>query len=174
MDVLEHLPDPQGTMRLVLDLLKPDGIVLLQTPRFDPDKSYDELIASNHAFLAQFKELEHLHLFSISSLEKLFHGLDCPHVQFETAIFSKYDMFAVVSRQPLCIIPDEERVAALQALPSGRLMLALLDLYTRTEDLQYHADARLKILQDQAVEMEMLRKVAQERLDLISKLGRKS
>lgn len=171
MDVLEHLPDPLGTMRIALELLKPDGIMLLQTPRFDPDKSYADLLAGNHAFLTHFKELEHLHLFSMPSLEKFFHGLDCPHVQFEPAIFSQYDMFAAVSRQPLRIIPDEGRVAALQASSSGRLMLALLDLYTRAEDLQYHADARLKIVQEQTTEMEMLRKVAQERLDLIHQLG---
>lgn len=173
MDVLEHLPDPVGTMRIALDLLKPNGIMLLQTPRFDPDKSYKDLVDGNHAFLTHFKELEHLHLFSLQSLEKFFHELDCPHVQFEPAIFSKYDMFAVASRQPLRVIPDEERVAALQALPSGRLMLALLDLYTRAEDLQYHADARLKILQEQAVEMDMLRKAAEERLGVIQQLGRR-
>lgn len=172
MDVLEHLPDPVGTMRLALDLLKPDGIMLLQTPRFEPDKSYSDLVESKHAFLTHFKELEHLHLFSTHSLEKLFRGLGCSYIQFETAIFSQYDMFAVVSRQPLRVIPDEEQAAALQASPSGRLMLALLDLYTRAETLQYHADARLKILQEQAAEIEVLRKAARERLDLIERLQR--
>jgi SAM-dependent methyltransferase len=173
MDVLEHLPDPVGTMRIALDLLKPDGIMLLQTPCFDPDKTYEELVGMNHPFLTHFKELEHLYLFSLNSLRKLFHELGWDFIQFEPAIFSMYDMFAVVSRQPLRSIPIEDQVAALQSIPSGRMMLALLDLYNRAEDLQYHADARLKIVQEQTVEMELLRNVAQERLDLINRLNQK-
>ena len=34
MDVLEHLPDPVATMRHCIDLLTPDGFLLIQTPRF--------------------------------------------------------------------------------------------------------------------------------------------
>lgn len=172
MDVLEHLPDPVGTMCLALDLLKPDGMMLLQTPRYEPDKSYNDLLKANHPFLTHFKELEHLYLFSMQALEKLFRDLGCDYLQFEPAIFSHYDMFAVVSRQPLRPVPAEERVSALQARPTGRLLLALLDLYDRVEDLQYHADARLKIVREQSAEIELLRNVAQERLDLINRLSR--
>jgi 2-polyprenyl-3-methyl-5-hydroxy-6-metoxy-1,4-benzoquinol methylase len=173
MDVLEHLPDPVGTMRIALDLLKPGGFMLLQTPHFEPEKTYDELKSSQHPFLTHFKELEHLFLFSKQSLVKFFHGLGWEHVQFEPAIFSNYDMFAVISRQPLRAVPLEDQVKALQSLPSGRIVLALLDLYNRAEALQFHADARLKIVKEQEVEMEMLRKAAQERLDLINKLNQK-
>jgi 2-polyprenyl-3-methyl-5-hydroxy-6-metoxy-1,4-benzoquinol methylase len=170
MDVLEHLPDPVGTIRLALDLLKPDGLMLLQTPRYEPEKSYEEIIRTNHPFQAQFKEKEHLHIFSMQSLEKLFHDQGWGHVHFEKAIFSQYDMFAVVTKEPLRLIPTEERVAALQASPSGRLMLALLDLYDRAEEYQFHADARLKIVQEQSVEMDILRKAADERLEAIHQL----
>jgi SAM-dependent methyltransferase len=31
MDVIEHLPDPAGTMRRVASLLKPDGVLVVQT-----------------------------------------------------------------------------------------------------------------------------------------------
>lgn len=170
MDVLEHLPDPVGTMRIALDYLKPDGLMLIQTPRYDPKKNYDELVQTNHPFQTHFKELEHLHLFSMPSIAKLFRDLGWEHTHFEKAIFSHYDMFAVVTKEPLRLIPTEERVAALQALPSGRLMQALLDLYDRAEDLQYHADERLKIVQEQSAEMELLRKAAQDRLEVIQQL----
>lgn len=172
MDVLEHLPDPVETMHLALSLLKPDGIMLLQTPRYDLDKSYEELLEKNHPFLTHFKELEHLHLFSMQSLEKLFHDLGCGYLQFEPAIFSHYDMFALVSRQPLQPIPVEQQASALQSHPSGRLIQAILDLYNRADDLQHHADERLKIIQEQSAEIEMLRATAQERLDLINQLSR--
>ena len=35
-DVLEHLPDPRATVRASVSLLKPDGVLLVQTPRY-PD-----------------------------------------------------------------------------------------------------------------------------------------
>ncbi|MBI5934061.1 MAG: class I SAM-dependent methyltransferase [Chloroflexi bacterium] len=170
MDVLEHLPDPVGTMRAALDLLKPDGLMLIQTPCYDPEKSHEEIVRTNHPFLAQYKEKEHLHLFSMRSIAKLFHDQGWGHVHFERAIFSHYDMFAVVTKEPLRLIPTEERAAALQALPSGRLALALLDLYDRAENLQHHADERLKIVQQQSAEIEILRNAAQERLEAIERL----
>jgi 2-polyprenyl-3-methyl-5-hydroxy-6-metoxy-1,4-benzoquinol methylase len=170
MDVLEHLPEPVATMRTAVEFLKSNGMMLLQTPCFNPSKSYHNLLDSNHPFLIHFKELEHLYLFSKRSLTKIFSDLGFEHIYFETAIFSQYDMFAVVSREPLNPVSQEDQIVALQKTPSGRLILAVLDLYNRTEDLQYHADARLKIIQEQSAEIELLRSAAQERLDLIEKL----
>jgi len=50
--------------------------------------------------------------------------------------------------------------------PGGRFVLALLDLYNRAEDLQYHADERLKVIQEQSVELEHLRLAARKQSDL--------
>ncbi|MDD2921823.1 MAG: class I SAM-dependent methyltransferase [Anaerolineales bacterium] len=174
MDVLEHLPDPVNTMKTAANFLSPNGLMLLQTPCFDPHKSYQDLLDSNHAFLIHFKELEHLYLFSKKSLQMLFFALGFEYVVFEPAIFSQYDMFAVVSREPLNPVPQEEQVAALQKTPSGRLILALLDMYDKAENLQHHADARLKIVEEQSAEIALLRSVAQERLDLIEKLHKEN
>ncbi len=171
MDVLEHLPDPVETMRIALSLLQPDGIMLLQTPCFDPSKSYKELVETDHPFLTHFKELEHLYLFSMQALEKFFCDLGYPYLQFEPAIFSDYDMFAIVSREPVTPVPVDEQAPALEALPSGRLVQALLDLYNRADDLQRHADERLRIIREQSAEIELLRTIAQERLDLIDQLS---
>ena len=42
MDVLEHLPDPVATMRRCLKLLKPEGMLLIQTPQFiEGTESYE-------------------------------------------------------------------------------------------------------------------------------------
>jgi SAM-dependent methyltransferase len=166
MDVLEHLPDPLVTMQRALEFLKPGGVMLLQTPRFEPDKTYEQLIAQNHPFITHFKELEHLYLFSNESLKKFFARLGCDYVQFEPAIFKHYDMFALVSREPICEISQEQQDAALQATPDGRVMLALLEQYTKSEYLQYHADARLKVIEEQQqyiTYLENVQKAAQEK-----------
>jgi SAM-dependent methyltransferase len=127
MDVLEHLPDPIGTMRQALTLLKPDGFLLIQTPRVPIDTSYEQLLATNDRFLEQFKPNEHLYMFTESSLRKLFDELGAEHVVFEPAIFAWYDMFAVVSRQPLFTHQRHEVERTLLSSPSGRLILALLE-----------------------------------------------
>ena len=39
MDVLEHLPQPKTTLELCLKILKPDGILIIQTPMFPAGQS---------------------------------------------------------------------------------------------------------------------------------------
>jgi 2-polyprenyl-3-methyl-5-hydroxy-6-metoxy-1,4-benzoquinol methylase len=135
MDVLEHLPDPSATMSHCLDLLKPDGMLLIQTPQFRTGMEFGDLVATNGAFLAQLKADEHLYLFTEESLRKLFSGLGAMHVRFEPAIFAQYDMFAVVSRTLLVPVPERERLTALMASREGRIVLALLDLREREIDV---------------------------------------
>ncbi len=47
MDVLEHLPDPTATMRHCLELLKPEGLLLIQTPQFKEGMRYEALVEAN-------------------------------------------------------------------------------------------------------------------------------
>ncbi len=131
MDVLEHLPDPSATMRHCLDLLKPDGLLLIQTPCFEPDMRFDALVAGHGAFLEQLKADEHLYLFTRASVGELFDRLGASHLAFEPAIFAQYDMFFAVSRAPLAPVGTARIDAALTASAHGRIALALLDLRDR-------------------------------------------
>lgn len=135
MDVLEHLPDPTATMRHCLRLLKPDGLLLIQTPQFKEGMRHEELVQSKGAFLDQLKADEHLYLFSERSAIELLNRLGAEHIRFEPAIFGKYDMFFAASRSPLRVRTPEEIESALLASPNGRLPLALLDLRERELDL---------------------------------------
>jgi glycosyltransferase involved in cell wall biosynthesis/2-polyprenyl-3-methyl-5-hydroxy-6-metoxy-1,4-benzoquinol methylase len=131
MDVLEHLPDPLATMRRCLELLKPEGLLLIQTPRFKEGISHEALVESKSAFLEQLKSDEHLYLFSERSVTDLFRRLGTEYIHFEPAIFAHYDMFFAVGRTPLQINAPEQIEAKLLATPSGRQVLALLDLRER-------------------------------------------
>src|SRR5690606_9565113 len=55
MDVLEHLPNPIETMNRCLELLKPGGLLLIQTPQFKAGMKYSDLIESHSPFLDQLK-----------------------------------------------------------------------------------------------------------------------
>jgi 2-polyprenyl-3-methyl-5-hydroxy-6-metoxy-1,4-benzoquinol methylase len=163
MDVLEHLPDPVGTMSQALSLLKPDGLLLIQTPSYQENVSYEEMRDKKDHFLDHLKPLEHLFLFSQRAAREMFHRLGIEYCVFEPPIFD-YDMFFLVSHQPFEAIPSEQRDAELQSTPNGRLILALLDLYQRMEMFQKESEARLQAI-------EYLKQESAERLQVISKLS---
>ena len=62
MDVLEHLPDPQRTLEHCQGLLKPSGMLVLQTPEAPESVPYQDLIQEGHAFTRMLIPKEHLHL----------------------------------------------------------------------------------------------------------------
>ena len=127
MDVLEHLHDPTGTMRRCLDLLKPGGILLIQTPCFPGDAAFETMAGRNPDFRKILEPREHLYLFSQRSIREFFDRLGAHHLVFEPALFPQYDMCAVVSRRPLGdrLLSGQDHV--LNAGPGPRMVQALLD-----------------------------------------------
>ena len=139
MDVLEHLPDPPGTMGKALELLKDDGVLLIQTPCYAEGRTYETMVRENDLFLEQFKANEHLNLFSRSSARELFRRLGTEHVAFEPTMFG-YDMFILVSRRPLKMNDAARIEQALSATADGRMIQALLDGDDRLAALQNQHD----------------------------------
>ena len=135
MDVLEHLPAPVATMAHCLQLLKPDGLLLIQTPQFKEEMNYTALVKTNARFLEMLIPEEHIYLFSDRSATRLFQQLGAEHIQFEPAIFGHYDMFFTVSKVPFQTNTSEQVDSALLATPNGRLALASLDLRERELNL---------------------------------------
>ncbi len=160
MDVLEHLPNPVATMHHCLNLLRPDGILLIQTPAFPEDKSYEEMKKEGHPFLEQMKEEEHLYLFSPRSIRSFFQRLEAEQIAFEKAIFDHYDMFLAVSRVSQIRHPQEAVDEALSLTPGGRLILALLDLQreraARSEVIRILKDNLQEVEKDRAARLEVI------------------
>ena len=136
MDVLEHLSDPQATLQRCLKLLKPDGVLLIQTPQFKEGMSHEGMVGDNHPFLSLLQPKEHLYLFSDRSVTECFNRLGAEYISFEPAIFDCYDMFLAVSRLPMKTNTTDEIESMLLATPSGRFALALLDMDTKIKSLQ--------------------------------------
>jgi 2-polyprenyl-3-methyl-5-hydroxy-6-metoxy-1,4-benzoquinol methylase len=135
MDVLEHLPDPVGTLRHCLGLLKPDGLLMIQTPCYPAGKSIEQIRAADERFLAQLRPAEHVNLFSQQSAAKLMWKLGAKHFEFLEPIFWFYDMFFVASREPLRNVSRDARDRALGASPSRRMIQAILDGEDRFREL---------------------------------------
>jgi len=152
-DVLEHLPDPRATMRRCMELLKPDGLMILQTPCFPAGRTYEEMVRNKDRFLEQLKPAEHLHLFNRASIARLFSEVGAPSLHFEPAIFDHYDMFLVASARELTPRSEEEATEALLRRPEGRIIQALLDANTQGKELtrrygesEADREARLRLL----------------------------
>ena len=151
MDVLEHLPDPLGTMSRCRELLTEDGVVLLQTPCRPTRPPPDRLEAEGHPFSAMLLP-EHLHLFQRDSLTSLLRRAGLGEAAFEPAVFGETDMCVVAGRRPLVRRDDEEVREMLLSHAGGRLVAALLDVAATRDQLQesYHQaddDRRERLVQ---------------------------
>lgn len=147
MDVIEHLPDPAGTLGVCAGLLKPDGVLVVQTPEFIEGKTLAQMRETNDAFLEQLRPKEHLNLFSRRSAGELMRRVGLGHVTFEEAIFSQYDQFFVASRQAPAFHDADAARAALEATPDGRFVGALLDLADNRDYFARECAARLKVIE---------------------------
>lgn len=135
-DVLEHLPDPVGTLERAVELLAPGGWLLLQTPGFrEPEGGYERMVETSDHFLEHLKAEEHLYLYSEDALRLLLGRIGLGHVRFLPALYD-YDMFAIASREPLVEIEPEEAAQALLGSPSQRMALALLDLAKQKDAME--------------------------------------
>ena len=178
MDVLEHLPDPVQTMERCLGLLKPDGFLLIQTPKYPEGTSLDVMRKDGDRFVEQLKQNEHLYLFSARSVTRLFTELGFPHISFEPALFSHYDMFLTVSREVLAPIEQPLQEEALTRAASGRHVLAVLDLYDQlrlqTErflQADHDRNQRLAALEEVGTRLEGAERDRAARLVAINELG---
>jgi 2-polyprenyl-3-methyl-5-hydroxy-6-metoxy-1,4-benzoquinol methylase len=135
MDVMEHLPQPLTTLGRCVELLKPDGVLLVQTPAYPERKKLTQLRAMGHQFPQMLDPNEHLFLFSKTSAALVFERLDAAFIEFVPAIFDFYDVSFVASRSPLVQTTPQQRSNALCATLGGRFMQAMLDLDERRLNL---------------------------------------
>jgi glycosyltransferase involved in cell wall biosynthesis/2-polyprenyl-3-methyl-5-hydroxy-6-metoxy-1,4-benzoquinol methylase len=156
MDILEHFPEPEITLRHCLNLLKKDGLLLIQTPCLPENKSYSDLVSEQHRFVEMLRPDEHLYLFSSRALQKFFHRLGAKHIQPKQALFAHYDMFVVVSKHALPVNRPLGIDEALGSTSGGRLIQALLDLQKKLHEIQANYDiaetdraARLEVIEQQ-------------------------
>jgi SAM-dependent methyltransferase len=127
MDVLEHLPEPAVTLGHCLEHLKPEGLLIIQTPAYPEGATIEQLQQNNEPFLKMLLPREHLHLFSQQSLLALLNRLGASKTYFCRPMFPEHDMFVFAGRLPLTNNSLSDIEDTLAATPSGRIIQALFD-----------------------------------------------
>ena len=141
-DVVEHLTDPVATLQRTALLLDPEGLLVIQTPCAPENLSHAGLARAGDSFLKMLDEEGHLYLFSRRAIALLLERVGLPAVRFERPFFG-YDMYLLASRGPVAELPVPQVEAALQASPSGRMALALLDKARESESRRQRTIAQL-------------------------------
>ncbi len=136
MDVIEHVPDPLSFMRQCAELLKPGGVMVIQTPCLPAGKRFAELAQAQHPFLNMLLPEEHLFLYSRGALAGLLKAAGLPHASFRPAYFGQYDQFCFASNQAMNPLTAGQLEQYLLAHPQTRPVLALLDLSSRAAHLE--------------------------------------
>ncbi|HYV40026.1 MAG TPA: class I SAM-dependent methyltransferase [Gemmataceae bacterium] len=158
-DVMEHFPDPLTTLSAAVQLLGPNGILIIQTPDFVEGTTYAEMVARNDRFLEHMRKSdEHLYLYSRRAARLLLSRLGLDHVEFCPAIYD-YDMYFVASRQPVQRHNADEIAACLESSPQGRLVLALLD---KGEECRQVTRTWQEAEADRAVRLEAVKELEQQ------------
>ena len=135
MDVLEHMPDPVGSMKRIANLLNDEGLVVIQTPCLrDYKRNYEQLKAAKEMFLEHMKEKEHLYLYNEDSATKLLKHTGFPSIAFEKPIFA-HDMFIFAGKRELSTNDTQTVVTRLTENQEGRTVLALIDLYNLMHEI---------------------------------------
>ena len=114
-DVLEHVEDPVATIRWCREHLVPDGTLFLQTPSY----------RGEDATWSQFRELDHIHLFTEGAIRELLDREGFRDVKVSDSLFP-YDMWVVASSREL---PERKTDR-----PVPPVAQALLDLTRRLDE----------------------------------------
>jgi 2-polyprenyl-3-methyl-5-hydroxy-6-metoxy-1,4-benzoquinol methylase len=149
-DVLEHLVDPLTTIGRCVELLKPDGLLVIQTPEAPDDCSFEELVAGQDLFLSHIGRAvgEHLYLFGRKALRMLLVRLGVGEIACEEPVYP-YDMLCVASAAGLS--PSETDVGDLaMPVPEWPLVLALLDARAALRSSERDRANRLTVIEELA------------------------
>lgn len=129
-DVLEHIIEPDAFLAQVSQTLTDDGILMIQTPCYDPALNYEQMLESKSNFKNLLCEDEHVYLYSRESVCQLLKKHGFIHVEFMDAFFGNdYDMFFVASRKPIHHYSQAEIDRALERQSAGWLIKAMMELW---------------------------------------------
>ena len=168
MDVFEHLIDPDGFLEDCVHRLTSEGVLVMNTPCFDPKLSYEEMKSVKPRFELQLLDDQHIFLYSKDSIKQILkkHGFD--NIIFVPAFFGDdYDMFMFASAKNIVVNDNEKIYSYINGIPEGRIIRGLLKAssdYRKQLSLNREIESNRDGLLEQAKE---LQKMVHEKEEII-------
>ena len=129
LDLFEHLTEPLKFLEECSKSLKEEGFLCFQTPCYDSELSYDEMMRKKGRFEKLLEAEQHVYLYSRNSIIRILRQFGFEHIKFEPAFFGDdYDMFLFASKREIKENTEEEINAFLNSGENGRLVKAILTL----------------------------------------------
>ena len=176
MDVLEHLPDPKFTLQSISCKLTNEGLLVIQTPCYRGNKTFEKMVAENDIFLKQLKHTEHLYIFTEEGIKKILSECGFNYIYFEPQFF-EYDMFIFASKQPIIKNTEKSIYSNLVKRPESKIVQALLDLnaeknkiYQKMQISEKDREARLEAIHILKKQLDDSEKDREARLEVIHTL----
>ena len=177
-DLFEHLIDPDSFLKKCMYSLTDTGVLCIQTPCFDPQLTFEDMVTEKRKFINQLKWNQHVYLYSKNSIEYILHKYGFNYIKFEPAYFGNdYDMFLFASKKEILSNTSEEIDDFLNHQTNGRLLKTMIQLFEnqrKMNDLYNQADidrrerlTDIEILTKQLKDCEKDRK---DRLDALNKM----
>jgi len=151
MDLLEHLVNPAAFMQKVTQRTSLKSILILQTPCYNPDLTFQQMRQVCPRFEGLLISAEHIFLFSHKSIVSLLKKAGFSHIQFEPAVFGDdYDMFLIASMSQLV---EREQADILDALatnkPGGWMVRTAYQMQQNAEKQQGELQGQLSEVHQQ-------------------------
>ena len=165
-DLFEHLTEPANFVEMCKNSLKDNGIICFQTPCYDAELNYEQMIASKGRFVDQLKSEQHIYLYSREAITRILKEGGFEHIVFEPACFGDdYDMFLFAAEKPIRENTEKEIDDYLNSVPNGRLVKVMIKLFDERNEIesQYqNADSDRNKRFEQCKELERLLKESEE------------
>ena len=159
-DLFEHLMDPEEFMQYCSESLSEQGVLCFQTPCYDSELSYEEMMKQKPRFEEQLKAEQHIYLYSRDAITTILKKHGFTNIIFEPAFFGDdYDMFLFASKLPIVTNSDDEIDKYLNSVPNGRLLKAMITLFDKNKELSANyqvADNDRTLRWEQIQELEKL------------------
>ena len=135
-DLFEHLMQPDAFLENCADSLRENGVLCFQTPRYDPELTYEQMKEKKPKFMEQLRTEQHIYLFSKESMTEILQKHGFKNIVFEQAYFGDdYDMFLFASKDELKMNTDSEIDSYLNSTENGRLLKAMITLFDENRKL---------------------------------------
>lgn len=136
-DLFEHIMQPEEFLKNCAESLREEGVLCFQTPCYDPELTFEEMLRKKPRFEEQLKTEQHIYLYSRDSMIQILNKYGFKNIIFEPAYFGDdYDMFLFAAKNEIKTNNKDSIDEYLNSQEDGRLVKAMINLFISNKQLE--------------------------------------